>query len=124
MNNVKKVGHRYFVVHAPLVFLLVIVSLVSMTLMSCNKSTLIKKDFDESFYAQIKERLDVKVGNRVFKEISLNDEKTSKWMTVESINLYDSNGNTIYIQGGTLVDEMWTEYDDKGNMIHLNSSRP
>lgn len=57
------------------------------------------------------------VGNKVYKEVSVNGEKVSKWLKVYSITGYDDRGNEIHRKCSNGF-ECWNEYDNKGNKIH------
>ena len=61
------------------------------------------------------------VGEKVYKEVNINGEKLSKWLTVDSITEYDSKGNEIHFKDSDGF-EYWHEYDSKGNQIHSKDS--
>ena len=84
------------------------------------------------------------VGEKVYKEVSVNGETISKWLTVSEISEYDNKGNKIHYKTSygtedwfeyeydshsnkiqyketTGYKEQW-EYDIKGNNIHYKAS--
>ncbi|MBQ3824906.1 MAG: hypothetical protein II811_02085, partial [Spirochaetaceae bacterium] len=61
------------------------------------------------------------VGEKVYKEVSVNGEMVSKWLEVVSMAEYDSKGNEIYFKNSNGF-ERWSEYDSKGNKIHYKNS--
>ena len=49
------------------------------------------------------------VGEKVYKEVTVNDEKVSKWLMIESLDAYDNKGNMIHRKDSDSV-EWWYEY--------------
>ena len=61
------------------------------------------------------------VGEKTYKEVTVNGKTLSKWVEVLSISEYDSNGNLIHFKDSDGY-EYWKEYDSNGNEIHYKTS--
>ena len=61
------------------------------------------------------------VGEKTYKEVTVNGKPLSKWVEVYSISEYDNNGNLIHFKSSDFV-ECWKEYDSNGNLIHSKYS--
>lgn len=61
------------------------------------------------------------VGEKTYKEVTVNGKTLSKWVEVLSISEYDSNGNLIHSQNSHGL-EKWNEYDSNGNQIHYKDN--
>ena len=61
------------------------------------------------------------VGEKVYKEVTVNGEKNTKWLQVYSVSECDSNGNIIHEKNNS-GEEWWVDYDSKGNVIHEKSN--
>ena len=61
------------------------------------------------------------VGEKTYKEVTVNGKPLSKWVEVYSISEYDNNGNLIHFKSSDFV-EYWKEYDSNGNLIHSKYS--
>ena len=61
------------------------------------------------------------VGEKVYKEVSVNGEMVSKWLEVASITEYDNKGNEIHSKNSDGFEE-WYEYDSSGNKIHYKDT--
>ena len=57
------------------------------------------------------------VGEKTYKEVTVNGKTLSKWVEVLSISEYDNNGNLIHSKDSYGREE-WNEYDNNGNLIH------
>ena len=54
-----------------------------------------------------------KVGEKVYKEVSLGGKETAKWFELYDLSEYDNNGNLVYCERGS--SKVWREYDNMGN---------
>ena len=61
------------------------------------------------------------VGEKTYKEVTVNGKTLSKWVEVLSISEYDNNGNLIHFKDSDGY-ESWKEYDRNGNKIHSKDS--
>ena len=61
------------------------------------------------------------VGEKTYKEVTVNGKTLSKWVEVLSISEYDNNGNLIHYKNSDGKEE-WNEYDNNGNLIHSKYS--
>ena len=61
------------------------------------------------------------VGEKTYKEVTVNGKTLSKWVEVLSISEYDNNGNLIHYKNSNGY-EYWKEYDSNGNLIHSKDS--
>ena len=61
------------------------------------------------------------VGEKTYKEVTVNGKTLSKWVEVLSISEYDNNGNLIHFKDRYGKEE-WNEYDSNGNLIHVKDS--
>ena len=61
------------------------------------------------------------VGEKTYKEVTVNGKTLSKWVEVLSISEYDNNGNLIHYKNSNGY-EYWKEYDSNGNSIHFKNS--
>ena len=61
------------------------------------------------------------VGEKTYKEVTVNGKTLSKWVEVYSISEYDNNGNLIHFKSSDFV-EYWKEYDSNGKLIHSKDS--
>ena len=61
------------------------------------------------------------VGEKTYKEVTVNGKTLSKWVEVLSISEYDNNGNLIHSKD-IYSKEEWNEYDNNGNLIHSKYS--
>ena len=61
------------------------------------------------------------VGEKTYKEVTVNGKTLSKWVEVLSISEYDNNGNLIHSKNSNGY-EYWKEYDSNGNLIHSKDS--
>ena len=61
------------------------------------------------------------VGEKTYKEVTVNGKTLSKWVEVLSISEYDNNGNLIHYKNSNGYEE-WGEYDSNGNLIHYKNS--
>ena len=61
------------------------------------------------------------LGEKIYKEVTVEGEQLYKWVEYYSITEYDSNGKEIHYKDSD-GDEEWYEYDSKGNQIHEKSS--
>ena len=61
------------------------------------------------------------VGEKTYKEVTVNGKTLSKWVEVLSISEYDNNGNLIHYKNSD-GNEEWKEYDSNGNLIHYKNS--
>ena len=61
------------------------------------------------------------LGEKIYKEVTVEGEQLYKWVKYYSITEYDSNGKEIHYKNSN-GDEEWWEYDSKGNQIHYKSS--
>ena len=61
------------------------------------------------------------VGEKTYKEVTVNGKTLSKWVEVLSISEYDSNENLIHFKDSDGY-EYWKEYDSNGNSIHFKNS--
>ena len=61
------------------------------------------------------------VGEKVYKEVTVNGETLSKWLEVTSLEEYDSKGNHIYYKNSNGY-EAWSEHDSRGKEIHYKDS--
>ena len=83
--------------------LITIIIIISLPFFACSKS--------------------IKLGEKVYKEISVNGETFSKWMIAIEFSEYDSKGNKIHSKNSDGFEEKGRyEYDNKGNKIHYKSN--
>jgi YD repeat-containing protein len=61
------------------------------------------------------------LGEKIYKEVTVEGEQLYKWVEYYSITEYDSNGNEIHYKDSYGY-EKWYEYDSNGNEIHYKSS--
>lgn len=61
------------------------------------------------------------VGEKTYKEVTVNGKTLSKRVEVLSISEYDNNGNLIHYKNSNGY-EYWKEYDSNGNLIHSKYS--
>ena len=61
------------------------------------------------------------VGEKTYKEVTVNGKTLSKWVEVLSISEYDNNENLIHFKDSDGYEE-WGEYDSNGNLIHYKNS--
>ena len=61
------------------------------------------------------------VGEKTYKEVTVNGKTLSKWVEVLSISEYDNNENLIHFKDSDGY-EYWKEYDSNGNLIHYKNS--
>ena len=61
------------------------------------------------------------VGEKTYKEVTVNGKTLSKWVEVLSISEYDNNENLIHYKNSDGKEE-WNEYDSNGNQIHYKDS--
>ena len=61
------------------------------------------------------------VGEKTYKEVTVNGKTLSKWVEVLSISEYDNNENLIHFKDSDGY-EYWKEYDSNGNLIHYKDS--
>ena len=61
------------------------------------------------------------VGEKTYKEVTVNGKTLSKWVEVLSISEYDNNENLIHFKDSDGY-EYWKEYDSNGNQIHYKDS--
>ena len=61
------------------------------------------------------------VGEKTYKEVTVNGKTLSKWVEVLSISEYDNNGNLIHSKDSN-GSEGWYKYDSNGNLIHSQNS--
>ena len=61
------------------------------------------------------------LGEKIYKEVTVEGEQLYKWVKYYSITEYDSKGNQIHYKDSN-GDEVWWEYDSKGNQIHSKYS--
>ena len=61
------------------------------------------------------------VGEKTYKEVTVNGKTLSKWVEVLSISEYDNNENLIHYKNSNGY-EYWKEYDSNGNLIHSKDS--
>ena len=63
----------------------------------------------------------LEVGEKVYKEIILGNQRVNKWVNIFSITDYDDNCNEIHYKNA-YDEEWWYEYDAKGNRIYGKNS--
>ena len=61
------------------------------------------------------------VGEKTYKEVTVNGKTLSKLVEVYSVIEYDRNGNEIHFKENDGY-EYWCEYDSNGNLIHSQNS--
>ena len=61
------------------------------------------------------------VGEKTYKEVTVDGKTLSKLVEVYSVIEYDSNGNWIHYKDNK-GNEKWYEYDSNGNKIHSKDS--
>lgn len=62
-----------------------------------------------------------KVGEKVYKEVSLGGKETAKWFELYDLSEYDNNGNLVYYERGE--SKVWREYDNMGNEILFKNNK-
>ncbi|MBR4789378.1 MAG: hypothetical protein IK024_00625 [Treponema sp.] len=62
----------------------------------------------------------IEIGQKVYKSVLINDEKVYRWVNLDAITKYNSNGKITSYKSKYM--EYFNEYDDKGNLIHYKDS--
>ena len=113
--------------------LILVIIIISLFFVSCSKG--IKSALNmpndegvtENADTQTNDTLNVEVGQKIYKEVSVNNQTVSKWLVVNNIEEYeyDRKGNLIHYKNNAGMEECWEEwweYDRKGKLIHYKDS--